>query len=363
MADISATVKNNELIYVKIAYSQPGCQYDELWFTQTMTGDLTFDIDQAKVLNIIKVNPALTTHQQASTTFEDLQYGNLIYLSAGPAGSPCFGNWSGSTYGYFDTASSQSGWKQAQWLVARGPQSTLNPFVVPGENIYLQSVSDPNTYMFYDTFNGKNYIRLKKNQGVNLISNIQLIPLRPMFFISSTQTGNACACKECPMINPLVYMKAATMIIDPKTNLITRQVLDPNATPSTQKGIWVSSNCGPNCPGLGCFSTIPFVNATEYITPYNDASSCCNIQPCPSGYNCSSVGQMCKDKQNKIWTCQTTPRPADQCSGPCWNIIPNMVSSSFEKNQSQKTNSSLLWIFLFLIIILLVFFMIKKQKK
>ena len=368
MSNLSCSVKNNDLVYIKFSNQLIHCQYEELWFTQ---GDkLTYEVTEAQPLNIFKVDPNATNPQQNSTTFEDLRYGDTVYLSIGLGGdiNPCFGNWSSSIFGEYDYSTSKKGWKKAQWIIQPGPDSlSSNGYVIPGENIYLQSVIQPTAFMFYS---GLLHVQLEGKP--ELKTTLQLIPLRSMYFIAPSNPpsmNNPCIspCLECAnsKIDPLVYSQGSKMVLG-SNNMITRQVLDPRAV-VTGTGQWTWDHCGPGCPSLFCLFTIPFVSANAFITPYNNAQQCCSaIIACPSGYNCSNVNQICKDKQNQLWSCQATPRPDFNCKGPCWNTYGISSLSSLLKKSNAKSSSSssnsILYFIIFVIVIFAIIFVIHRQK-
>lgn len=46
------------------------------------------------------------------------------------------------------------------------------------------------------------------------------------------------------------------------------------------------------------------------------------LPACPSGYNCSQVGDKCIDKSQTVWYCEAGSRSFQggaTCPGPCWN--------------------------------------------
>lgn len=297
-----ATVRNNDVVYIKFEakksyekYSNdirfpflPQCSYMELW----LKNPSSFSSDQqwvtltqapleGNVFNIIRIgsSPSGSWEQQYPSSpldYNPLRYGDIVYISMGPAGAYCLGNWAQNLASFSTpSASKQPGaqWDRAHWKIV--PYSDPNHDLMyttinAGEALCLENMASDQSFATPTTYSTIGYcINSRANpSGPNGVRTpLQILPKRSMFFDTSTST-KALNCDGCMCLpsDPLTYGIGSEMTC-------YQGVCYRNEVVGTQAS---GSHVWTALPGQ-CVNEDPPFNAAKdrYITPYDTNSLCC----------------------------------------------------------------------------------------
>lgn len=227
-----AYVQSGDMMFMKFfleAGYDETCILREIWLTTSPSSTAytpptkLFSNDTSKLVpvNVIKVGP----NNSFDLTRSNLRVGDIIFLSLGleyipnssklyGSGTPIFSNGYLFSDGYFQSYGQYDDkFERYQWRIHGGPDTPPgNVLIGPGENIYLESVSDPGVFMYcYENTGGTGAwsVQLKANQG-SVKSPLQFVPAKPLVFNTSNGSAICGSCPQCQTLNPTIMFGTKT---------------------------------------------------------------------------------------------------------------------------------------------------------